>query len=571
MELTDGPLDMAKLDATLKSILLMFVAKSLTYLHSQGVVHLDLKPANILMLANRAKLGDFGSAKLFGLSVTQTSIALTQSYASPDALSGGAPSPAMDIYSFAIIAFELATGKPAFDPTMPPMLLMRAIGDGELPEIPAEVNPALKEVIERGWATDPKQRPPMAEICEILAKVKWCVFPGADPKKVAEAELELPIDETSSPATIAIGFRTLQAEVSSLKDENAQIPALKSENASLKAENASLKAENARLQAEIARISEVLTPSGPVAPGTLLAGHAQAMESLNAKIKGAELLFGKGAGVWRFAEFIAAVVGKSPLVVIVEPARGDVSGGLAMVSLDATGYPNNAYFADPTGASCVFSPLPTAGRYPLNDKAKALFRGNSFGFGDCCLTIWDDGDCAGARTHTRFRGLGDGHLREVRALRSLARRALTARLSSGVCLSLVGLRPRRPHLGAGHACESGAVNGFIRPAGRRRRCRWANRGSPQQEPRPGRDSQGRCRDGKQTNPAGDGATGEMPPAARMSLHAGVGRRGKGQAAMNRRKKRGRPSSPQEQCWALFGLPSRKSRPVAGGQRPQCGR
>ena len=75
----------------------MFVARSLAYLHSQGVVHLDLKPTNILMLANRAKLGDFGSAKLFGLSMTQTSIALTQSYASPDALNGEDPSPAMDV------------------------------------------------------------------------------------------------------------------------------------------------------------------------------------------------------------------------------------------------------------------------------------------------------------------------------------------------------------------------------------------------------------------------------------------------------------------------------------------
>jgi serine/threonine protein kinase len=91
MELMDGPLDVAKLDGTLKSILLMTVAKALAFLHSKGVVHLDLKPANILLRALRAKIGDFGSAKLFGLSVTQTSMALTQSYASPDALNGEDP------------------------------------------------------------------------------------------------------------------------------------------------------------------------------------------------------------------------------------------------------------------------------------------------------------------------------------------------------------------------------------------------------------------------------------------------------------------------------------------------
>jgi serine/threonine protein kinase len=254
MELMDGPLDMAKLDGTLKSILLMFVARSLAYLHSKGIVHLDLKPANILLLAQRAKLGDFGSAKLFGLSVTQTSIALTQSYASPDALNGKDPDPAMDVYSFAVIAYELATGQPAFDPKLPPGPLMMAILGGKVPQVPSSVAPVLRQVIERGWALDPKQRPTMAEVCETLAGASWCVFPGADAKKVAEAELELPIDATASPATVALRVEKLEAENSALKSEVAQIPALKAENAqipALKAEVAKLKAENAGLKAEI--------------------------------------------------------------------------------------------------------------------------------------------------------------------------------------------------------------------------------------------------------------------------------------------------------------------------------
>jgi serine/threonine protein kinase len=127
----------------------MFVAKSLAYLHSKGIVHLDLKPSNILMKGSRAKLGDFGSAKLFGVSVTRTSIALRQSYASPEAL-GEDRSPAMDVYSFAMIAFEVATGRPAFDARLAPAKLIRLITSGQKPEVPSSVSGALKGVIERG-------------------------------------------------------------------------------------------------------------------------------------------------------------------------------------------------------------------------------------------------------------------------------------------------------------------------------------------------------------------------------------------------------------------------------------
>jgi serine/threonine-protein kinase len=203
MELMHGPVDVAKFDDTVKSTLLMTVAKALAFLHSKGVVHLDLKPANILMRAFRAKIADFGSVKLFDLSVTQISMALTMSYASPDALNGEDPDPSMDVYSFAVIAYEIATGTPAFDPKLPRAKLLFAILAGKMPEIPSSVTPVLRQVIEQGWAIDPRQRSTMRKICEKFASVGWCVFPDADAEKVAEAELELPID-APPPATIAL-------------------------------------------------------------------------------------------------------------------------------------------------------------------------------------------------------------------------------------------------------------------------------------------------------------------------------------------------------------------------------
>jgi cell division protein FtsB len=221
---------------------------------------------------------------------------------------------------------------------------MNAIASGKKPHVSSKLNPALKQVIERGWALDPKQRPTMAEVCGILAAASWCVFPGADPKKVAEAELELPIDATASPATVALRVEKLEAENSALKSENAvlkaenaqiptlnaaiaklkgenatmkaenaQIPALKAENSqipALKTENTKLKSENAGLKAEIDRLKAAPAPAKPtvvpsfaaqvasaaIAPGTLLAENAQAVESLQVKLQVAELLLTKAAG-----------------------------------------------------------------------------------------------------------------------------------------------------------------------------------------------------------------------------------------------------------------------------------
>jgi hypothetical protein len=132
---------------------------------------------------------------------------------------------------------------------------------------------------------------------------------------------------------------------------------------------------------------------GPqVAPGTLLAENARAVESLPINLQVAELLLAKGAGEWPFDEFRAKVIGAAPLIVLVEFAGG-VCGGFAAVPFPA----REGWAADSTSSSFLFSLRPTAARYPLkdkaNDKLEALKLGTmSFKFGDQGLTIWNDGD-----------------------------------------------------------------------------------------------------------------------------------------------------------------------------------
>jgi hypothetical protein len=208
----------------------------------------------------------------------------------------------------------------------------------------------------------------------------------------------------------------VKADNSKLKAEVAQMPGLRTENATLKSQIPGLETEIANLNAEIARMKSVSAPAPvqragapspvlaqqAVGPGTLLAENAKAVEALPIKLKTAELLLAKGAGPWDIGEFKAKVVGRAPLLVIVEfldstdhwgeTHAGDVCGGFAAVPFEDKMY---KYVADPTGASFVFSLRPTAARYPLKDEASAVILGS--GGGGCfwfgyCLEICSDGD-----------------------------------------------------------------------------------------------------------------------------------------------------------------------------------
>lgn len=92
--------------------LFLAVCDAVQSAHRHLIVHLDLKPGNILVTADgRPKLLDFGTAKLAGPDLHLTSTEpLTLQYASPERLRGEAVSVACDVYSLGLILFELVSG-----------------------------------------------------------------------------------------------------------------------------------------------------------------------------------------------------------------------------------------------------------------------------------------------------------------------------------------------------------------------------------------------------------------------------------------------------------------------------
>jgi serine/threonine-protein kinase len=121
------------------------IASALDHAHQQGLLHLDIKPANLLWSKGRAYLIDFGIAKLRALHAQST--LGTVYYMAPEQLSGDAPlSPATDLYALAVVVYQMLTGK-LFQGGMPAPSQM-------IPSLPH----ALDTIHEKAIAWPPQDR-----------------------------------------------------------------------------------------------------------------------------------------------------------------------------------------------------------------------------------------------------------------------------------------------------------------------------------------------------------------------------------------------------------------------------
>jgi serine/threonine-protein kinase len=93
------------------------ISNGLAYVHSQGVIHRDVKPDNVWIdLAGNVKIIDFGVAKSEEFSITGVGFTLgTPYYMAPEQVRGDKPTPLVDIYAFGVLLFELVTGIRPFE------------------------------------------------------------------------------------------------------------------------------------------------------------------------------------------------------------------------------------------------------------------------------------------------------------------------------------------------------------------------------------------------------------------------------------------------------------------------
>jgi len=136
------------------------VAEGLAYAHERGVVHRDVKPGNIMVLADgRVKIMDFGIARLHEPTVkTQTGVLLgSPQYMAPEQIAGQPFDHRADIFSLGLVLYEVLTGAKPFQGDDIPQLMFKLANMPATP--PSHIAPDLPQVIDFIVARALKKRP----------------------------------------------------------------------------------------------------------------------------------------------------------------------------------------------------------------------------------------------------------------------------------------------------------------------------------------------------------------------------------------------------------------------------
>jgi serine/threonine protein kinase len=145
----------------------------MAYLHSRSVVHRDLKSPNLLLdAADRIKVADLGLARhLSATEETMTAETGTYRWMAPELVMHARYDHRADVYSFAIVLWELCTGEVPFG-ELSSIQAAALVAEGGRPTLRPDMPAALAEMMVACWAAEPAQRPEFAALARRLTLLR---------------------------------------------------------------------------------------------------------------------------------------------------------------------------------------------------------------------------------------------------------------------------------------------------------------------------------------------------------------------------------------------------------------
>jgi serine/threonine-protein kinase len=190
-------------------------AAGLDAIHAQGIVHRDVKPANVLLGHNRdVKVADLGIASVTDRTQITTSGAIVGSlgYMAPEQMHEAPATPAIDIYALAAVAYETLSGTKARRESNPVALAyaMENKPPPDLREVWPAAPPAAADLLERAMDRDPGRRPSSAG--ELVTQLDRALRPPPTTRVTRQLPprrppVAIPIPATAGAAPVSAGVR----------------------------------------------------------------------------------------------------------------------------------------------------------------------------------------------------------------------------------------------------------------------------------------------------------------------------------------------------------------------------
>ncbi|KAF7806093.1 Serine/threonine-protein kinase HT1 [Senna tora] len=145
------------------------IARGMQYLHSEGILHRDLKSENLLLGEDMCvKVADFGISCLESQIGSAKGFTGTYRWMAPEMIKEKHHTKKVDVYSFAIVLWELLTGLTPFENMTPEQAAYAVSHKNARPTLPSECPRAFSGLINRCWSSNPEKRPHFDEIVWIL-------------------------------------------------------------------------------------------------------------------------------------------------------------------------------------------------------------------------------------------------------------------------------------------------------------------------------------------------------------------------------------------------------------------